>query len=156
MLNLYNLELDKARNVRLCREKGIDYNTENINTPKAVVRMLEDCFHLSSKAEEYVYVICTRACGTVMGIFELSHGSFDASYVGARELFTKVLLLGSHSFIVAHNHPGGSIIPSCSDINVCRKIWQGAKLLDIEMNDFLIIGNGYTSFKERGLLEGGA
>ncbi|MCA9968092.1 MAG: hypothetical protein KC423_27790, partial [Anaerolineales bacterium] len=54
--------------------------------------------------------------------------------------------------IVAHNHPSGDPSPSPEDVNVTRQIVQAGKLLDIELLDHLIIGNGiFVSLKERGL-----
>ena len=42
--------------------------------------------------------------------------------------------------------------PSPEDVNVTRQIVQAGKLLDIELLDHLIIGNGiFVSLKERGL-----
>jgi DNA repair protein RadC len=54
--------------------------------------------------------------------------------------------------IVAHNHRSGDPSPSPEDVNVTRQIVQAGKLLDIELLDHLIFGNGiFVSLKERGL-----
>ncbi len=44
------------------------------------------------------------------------------------------------------------VSPSPEDVSVTRQLVEAGKLLDIEVLDHLIIGNGrFTSLKERGL-----
>jgi DNA repair protein RadC len=54
--------------------------------------------------------------------------------------------------IIAHNHPSGDPTPSPEDVRVTRQIVEVGNLVDIEVLDHLIIGQGrYVSLKERGL-----
>ena len=56
------------------------------------------------------------------------------------------------AIIVVHNHPSGDPTPSPDDVAVTRAIVQGGKLLDVEVLDHLVIGQGrWISLKERGL-----
>ena len=153
MVDVYELELDEARNVRLCKERGIDYNNFVIENPVEVVNMIDSCFHIRKKAEERMYLVCMRSNGTVLGIFEMSHGSFDEAFCGIKELFTKVLLLGAIGFVLVHNHPSGSVKPSSADKFVCHRVSDASRLMDVNFHDFIIIGEGYCSFREEGLLE---
>ena len=41
-------------------------------------------------AEEYVYIACLSSAGRIIGIFEISHGSVNASFLHAREIFQKL------------------------------------------------------------------
>jgi DNA repair protein RadC len=51
-----------------------------------------------------------------------------------------------------HNHPSGDPAPSPEDIRLTRDAVQAGKLLNIDVLDHLIIGQGrYISLKERGL-----
>jgi DNA repair protein RadC len=53
---------------------------------------------------------------------------------------------------MAHNHPSGDPTPSPEDVRVTRQIIEAGNMLDIEVLDHLIIGQGrYVSLKERGL-----
>jgi DNA repair protein RadC len=68
------------------------------------------------------------------------------------ELFRLPLLLNSASIIVAHNHPSGGIQASPEDIDVTRSFIQAGELLQIEVLDHLIIGQGaWMSMRERQL-----
>src|SRR3712207_7664133 len=54
----------------------------------------------------------------------------------------------SDLLIVAHNHPSGDPSPSPEDLRVTRELYQAGKLLDIELVDHLILGDGrYVSLK---------
>jgi len=51
--------------------------------------------------------------------------------------------------ILCHNHPSGALRPSNADIAVSKKVAEGAKFLDIELLDHLIITvDGVYSMRE--------
>lgn len=55
--------------------------------------------------------------------------------------------------VIAHNHPGGSLVPSTYDELITRKIYEGGQLLDIKLYDHIIVGeNAYYSFADEGKL----
>jgi DNA repair protein RadC len=57
---------------------------------------------------------------------------------------------------LVHNHPSGDPSPSADDIQVTRDVAAAGKLLDIDLLDHLIIGQGqWVSLRERGLGFGG-
>jgi DNA repair protein RadC len=56
------------------------------------------------------------------------------------------------AIIVTHNHPSGDPTPSPDDVAVTRAIVQAGKLLDVDVLDHLVVGQGkWVSMKERGL-----
>jgi DNA repair protein RadC len=60
--------------------------------------------------------------------------------------------------VLAHNHPSGEPAPSEADIRLTRRLAEGARILQINMLDHVIMGQsfenraGYFSFKEAGLM----
>ena len=55
--------------------------------------------------------------------------------------------------ILVHNHPSGDPNPSEDDVNITRRIKNGADLLGLELADHIIIGdNDYFSFREHGYI----
>jgi len=79
-------------------------------------------------------------------------GSLNTSLIRTGELFRYGLKENCAALIVVHNHPSGDPTPSPEDVAVTHKIIQGGQLLDIEVLDHLIIGQGrFVSLKERGL-----
>jgi DNA repair protein RadC len=68
------------------------------------------------------------------------------------EVFRAAVEAPAAAVIVVHNHPSGDPSPSPEDIKVTRQLVQAGKVLDIELLDHVIIGDGrYTSLKEKGL-----
>jgi DNA repair protein RadC len=60
---------------------------------------------------------------------------------------------GAASIILVHNHPSGDPTPSREDVRLTRQIADAARLLDLNLHDHLIIGNGteaWVSLAERG------
>ena len=55
---------------------------------------------------------------------------------------------------MAHNHPSGDPTPSIDDVNITEQIIKAGKLLNIEIIDHIIIGDGiYTSFKKEEIIK---
>jgi hypothetical protein len=68
------------------------------------------------------------------------------------EVFKEPLRLNSAAIILIHNHPSGHIDASPEDILVTRQIVEAGKLLDCELLDHLIVGQGkWMSLREKGL-----
>ena len=68
------------------------------------------------------------------------------------ELFKGAVRTNASAIIVVHNHPSGDPTPSPDDVAVTRAIVQAGKLLDVDVLDHLVIGQGkWVSLKERGL-----
>ena len=79
-------------------------------------------------------------------------GSLNASLIRVGEIFKEALKRNSAALIVVHNHPSGDPTPSPEDVLVTREIISAGKLLDIDVLDHLVIGQGrFVSMRERGL-----
>jgi DNA repair protein RadC len=79
-------------------------------------------------------------------------GSLNASLIRVGEIFKEALKRNSAALIVVHNHPSGDPTPSPEDVLVTREIVSAGKLLDIDVLDHLVIGQGrFVSMRERGL-----
>jgi DNA repair protein RadC len=67
-------------------------------------------------------------------------------------LFKDAIRTNASAIIVVHNHPSGDPTPSPDDVAVTRAIAQAGKLLDVDVLDHMVIGQGrWVSLKERGL-----
>ena len=84
----------------------------------------------------------------------MSSGGMDGTVIDVRMLFRNALDIKATNIIIAHNHPGGSLIPSSYDEMITRKIYEGGNLLDIKLYDHIIVGgDSYYSFADEGLLK---
>jgi DNA repair protein RadC len=83
----------------------------------------------------------------------ISIGSLNANIVHPREVFKVALEKSAASVILVHNHPSGDSTPSSDDIELTKRLIEAGKLMDIEVLDHIIIGDGeYISLKERELI----
>ncbi len=102
--------------------------------------------------QEHLRLILLDTKNNVLSIPTVYVGSLNSNLVRVGELFRYALKENCAALIVAHNHPSGDPTPSPEDIIVTRKVVEGGRLLDIEVLDHLIVGQGrFVSLKERGL-----
>lgn len=109
-------------------------------------------YEMGALEQEHLRVMLLDTRNRVQDIVELYHGSLNASMVRVGELFKPAVRRNSASILVVHNHPSGDPTPSPDDVTVTRAMVAAGKLLDIEVLDHLVIGQGrFVSLKERGL-----
>ena len=82
----------------------------------------------------------------------ISSGSLATATVFPREIVKRLLSLEAGAIIVAHNHPSGETIPSNSDRALTKKLQRALEAIDVSLLDHVIIGDGFYSFSDQGLL----
>ena len=82
-------------------------------------------------------------------IFE---GTLTQASVFPREIIKVALLKNAASIIVGHNHPSGQTRPSSDDQAITKSIKQACELMEIPLLDHVIVGDGFFSFADSGLL----
>ncbi len=152
-ITYYDTRLDNKKHPYLVKERGYNYQCEDIRMPEQLASMMNEFFHMDVLAEEHFYVIAMNTKNTVLGVFLIGRGTVNASLVGIREVFIKLLLCGAVSFIAVHNHPSGNTEPSEMDISLTRSLKEAGKLMQVSLTDHIIIGkNNYFSFLGSGML----
>jgi DNA repair protein RadC len=102
--------------------------------------------------QEHLRVLLLDTKNRVLASPNIYKGNVNTSVIRIAELFREAIRHNSTALIVAHNHPSGDPTPSPEDVRVTRQLVEAGKLLDVEVLDHLIIGQGrYVSLKERGL-----
>jgi DNA repair protein RadC len=147
----YRTKLTENKRVVLEKEVSMNYPDLSyiIRSPEDVVQVGKSFMRIHEEPEEYMYMICLNTKNRVIGVFEISHGNVNSSIVGTREVFQKALLANAVSIILMHNHPSGDPSPSKQDIEITRRLSEAGKLIGIEVLDHIIIGDRYTSLKEK-------
>ena len=59
-----------------------------------------------------------------------------------KEIISEALKIQAPKMILIHNHPTGDPTPSKMDIKFTDKLYNAAKMFDIELLDHIVIGNG--------------
>ena len=124
----------------------------SISSPAAAASLLTPI--LAGKEQEHLYVVLLDSRNRVMGEpVQIYLGSVNTSLVRTAEVVRPAVRVNASAMILAHCHPSGDPTPSPEDVSVTRSIVQAAKLMDIQIVDHLIIGQGsYVSLRERGLM----
>ncbi|MCD8324500.1 MAG: JAB domain-containing protein [Clostridiales bacterium] len=138
----------------LVKEETYPYNSDSVHSPDAVVKMLNACMGLETRAEEYAYMVAVDSACHVLGIFEVAHGTVNSALIGMREIFIRALLSGAAAIFLVHNHPGANPAPSQEDKQVCQRTKETCALMGIRLMDFIIVSRGgrYWSFMEKKML----
>lgn len=133
---------------RLRLEKPEDRPT--INSPSDAAALVQ--YEMSGLEQEELRVILLNTRNHVLGISKVYRGSLNSSQVRVGELFKTAIRRNAAAIIVVHNHPSGDPTPSPDDIALTRAVVEAGRLLDIEILDHLVIGQGrWISLKERKL-----
>ncbi|MBJ6903589.1 JAB domain-containing protein, partial [Vibrio cholerae] len=82
----------------------------------------------------------------------VSVGTLSSSLVHPREVFKPAIRASAASVGLAHNHPSGRVEPSREDREVTRRMVEAGGIIGIEVLDHVIVGEGYFSMKEHGML----
>jgi DNA repair protein RadC len=89
----------------------------------------------------------------VMGWQLQSVGGLTGTVCDPKILFQGALTANASAVILVHNHPSGNLKASHQDILLTKKVNEGAKLLDMQLLDHLIISDdGYVSLADEGLI----
>ncbi len=124
---------------------------EKISSPRDANDLLSA--YLEGVDREHFVVLLLDTKNNIVGINTVSIGTLNASIVHPREVFKPAILENAGSVILAHNHPSGDPTPSQEDLEITRRLFDGGKILGIDVRDHIIIGDGcFFSFRERGML----
>jgi DNA repair protein RadC len=108
---------------------------------------------LKGYRNEVFAAIYLNSAGKVLHFGILSQGGLTGTIADPRIIFRKALEEDATSIILCHNHPSGSLRPSRADEEFTLKIKEGARHLDIQLLDHIIVSEeGYFSFADKGLL----
>ena len=104
-------------------------------------------------AQENLVVLLLNTRNQVVARRTIYIGTVNSSAVRPAEVLRPAIRENAPSIIVAHNHPSGDPTPSPEDVAVTRDLVAAGKLMDIELLDHLVIGQGgeFVSLKERRL-----
>jgi DNA repair protein RadC len=129
--------------------------SEQLDNPESIYRA---CTDMKLFSQEVLRVILLDTRYRHISTVEITKGSINESLAYPRDIFRPVIGQSAYAFVLVHNHPSGDASPSEADIRLTRRLAEGARILQINMLDHVIVGQsfegrpGYFSFKEAGLI----
>lgn len=124
-----------------CSRERLNVNFENVaESCRYFYRELSGC------PVEYIKIIClsdrfSYICGKT-----LTDGKADKIRLSAESLVSSALLVGSHTLIISHNHPGGDCKPSSDDQLATEAFAERLENYGIRLLDHVVVGrNGAFS-----------
>ena len=146
----------KAAQIKAAIELGRRLTLESpeerptINSPADAAALV--VYEMSALEQEHLRVILLDRRNRVLETVEIYKGSVNSSQIRVGEIFKEAIRKNASALIVIHNHPSGDPTPSPDDVAVTRAIVQAGKLMDVDVLDHMVIGQGkWVSLKERGL-----
>ena len=107
---------------------------------------------LGHETQECFVVVYLDTRNRILEMETLYRGTLNCSLVRVTEVFQGAAVRHCAAIIVAHNHPSGDPDPSPEDIMLTRRLVEAGKILEVEVLDHLVIGQGrYVSLRERNL-----
>ncbi|HEY6580803.1 MAG TPA: DNA repair protein RadC [Rubrobacter sp.] len=121
-----------------------------ISSPEDVDGLLRG--RIANLDRENFVVVLLNTKNEVLAFPTVSVGTLSASLVHPREVFKAAIRASAAGIVLAHNHPSGRVGPSREDREVTRRLKEASKIIGIEVEDHVILGDGYFSMKEHGIL----
>lgn len=157
LLSIEGMSRVRLARLRAALELGRRMLTEPIQD-RPLVRSPADVAELlipemAGLEQEQMRIVLLSTKNRVIGTTMVYQGSLHTTVIRVGELFREAVRRNAAAVIVAHNHPSGDPTPSPEDVSVTTEIVKSGKLLDVDVLDHLILGNGgrWTSLKERGV-----
>jgi DNA repair protein RadC len=98
--------------------------------------------------KEHFYVMHLDSHRRINLVELVAIGTLTDTNIHPRETFRRAIIEGSHSILVAHNHPSGDVTPSDNDITVTTKLHKAGDILYIPLLDHIVFTQTkYYSFR---------
>ena len=110
-----------------------------VQTPDDAARLFRGALPMVGDNEGF-FVLPLDETGHPKSMPALVSLGTSAASIRLQDVFAEVFKAGATRFIVAHNHPGGSLTPSADDIKLTQSIKAAADLLGVQFLGHLILG----------------
>ncbi len=121
-----------------------------VGSPDDVANLLQ--IEMAALEQEQLRVVLLDTKHRIIGTRTVYQGSVNQAQVRIAEVFRDAVRQQATAIVAVHNHPSGDPTPSAADVALTVEIVSAGTLLDIELLDHLIIGQGrWLSLKRLGL-----
>lgn len=133
-----------------------DFKKFKVESSKDVFNIVKEMYDQDTiEYNESIIVIYFDAGNESIGWTRHTSGGTACCIVDNKMIMSEALLCGAASFIISHNHPSGTLIPSTQDNNITTRLKQAAEVMGLSFLDHIIIAgdkSSYFSYAEEGIL----
>ncbi len=102
--------------------------------------------------QEQLRVVLLDTKHRVLGVRTVYQGTVNEARVRIAEVFRVAIRHNAVALVAVHNHLSGDPTPSAADVTLTAELARAGSLLDVEVLDHLIIGQGrHVSLRRLGL-----
>ena len=121
-----------------------------VTAPDDVANLLS--IEMAALAQEQLRVVLLDTKHRVLGVRTVYQGSVNQAQVRVAEVFRDAVRQNAVAVVAVHNHPSGDPTPSAADVALTAELARAGALLDIDLLDHLVIGQGrWVSLRRLGL-----
>lgn len=121
-----------------------------VGSPDDVANLLQ--IEMAALEQEQLRVVLLDTKHRIVATRTVYQGSVNQAQVRVAEVYRDAVRQNATAIVAVHNHPSGDPTPSAADVALTVELTQAGALLDIELLDHLIIGQGrWVSLRRLGL-----
>mgnify|MGYP001818645299 CR=1 FL=1 len=142
--------IKRVRLKQVC-DGRIRFSVDRISRPRDVYDAVLPYYRGADR--EILSALCLDAQNQPNCFNVASIGALNTTRTRPADILKAAILSNALGLVLIHNHPSGELDPSPEDIEFTRAIQRACELIGIELYDHLVVtDDGFTSFRERGLL----
>jgi DNA repair protein RadC len=111
-----------------------------VTAPDDVANLLS--IEMAALSQEQLRVVLLDTKHRVLGVRVVYQGSVNQAQVRVAEVFRDAVRQNAVAVVAVHNHPSGDPTPSAADVALTAELARAGALLDIDLLDHLVIGQG--------------
>lgn len=134
------IELKAVGEIAKRISKPLEINQIKIITRDDVVNIFME--ELQNEKNEILKVVMLNNKNIIKRILSIAVGNENNIFTNIKTILSEPTKMQIPKIIVLHNHPSGNPTPSKEDIEFTKKLYKASSILDIELLDHIIIGDG--------------
>ena len=119
--------------------KPSNYKKIQIKSTEHLAKLVME--ELRFEKREYVKLFLLNNKNEILKNIDVAVGGTSFANVNMKEIIGEALKIKAPKMILVHNHPTGDPTPSKLDITFTDRLYNAAKMFDIELMDHIVIGD---------------
>ncbi len=121
-------------------ERSLKFKAGKIKNTEDACEFAKTLFY--GKLNEQFYMISLTSTGVVIKFNKVNEGSDDEVKAQRKNIAKLAIRNGASKVVIAHNHPGGTAVPSLSDRSATEGVRGALAAVGIELLDSIIVACG--------------